>query len=496
MNKKSNIQRLSLLLYLIIMTSVLMSCGGGGSGTLNPIPGENPGVPSVVELAPSSFIAQTNGFITFSAKVLDGNGKPISNQSVTFTNLSSIGVLQATTAITDSTGIARVNLSSTTPGFATVLAQVFTGGQVRDQKTVFFTQLDVLAVRLALDVDADNDLIYDEPSDLILYETPDDRTVKLRARVYNAGGVLLAGMTVKFDSERPYRVGTSYVGRDPNWPACGLPEGCWPPCSDGSDTCWIAFPLGTTVRTNTSGEAFAQVIVAAESLRNFTSNLNVFASADNGASNMKTLFISPVSISSITVKATPPVIPPSNLGTISTSTITAIAATNSNQAVPDGTTINFSLDSDCAAAGGEIDPFGRTGIVTKGDGTATVKFTAPPAIMTCTITASAGGVSSSVNVMVTTALTVFPNAMTLNEGSTGTFNIFGGIKPYTVISSNSHVTVSEITDTPTGGTFTVTIGAGFCTPVAPATTCAGTATILVRDAVGTSVTITLTINGI
>lgn len=477
-------KRTFILIALIALSLSIYGCGGGGSGSANLPGGENPGLPSVVQLMPAQFIAQTNGFITFSAKVLDGNGKPISNQTVTFTNLSSIGFLQATTAITDSTGIARVNLSSTTPGFSTVLAQVYIGaGQVRDQRTVFFTPNNILAVSMLLDADGDNDGIFDELSDLTLGENLNDTSVKIRARVYNAGGVQLAGSSVSFYAERPFRVGTPFVGTDPT------PEKpTYPLCSDNSKTCFIAFPLGTTAVTSEFGEAIVQVVVGAESLRNFTTNLNIFANADNGAYNMKTLFISPVSVSSITVTANPRVIPPATSQTEPKinpdSEITATAITNFNLPVPDGTVINFT------ASCGTIDPFGRTI-----NGAVKVRFFAPAAEGVCTVTASVGTISATVDVIVTTSLTVFPTAMTLDEGAIGTFNIFGGVKPYTVISSNSHVTVSAITNTPTGGTFTVTIGSGFCTPVAPATTCTGTATILVRDAVGTSVTITLTING-
>jgi len=353
-------------------------------------------------------------------------------------------VLSSTVANTNGIGIATVTIYSTTPGFATVIAQVTSGvGQVRDQKTVFFSSKDVLAVSMALDVDADNDLIYDEPSDLLLGETPTDTSVKIRARVYNAGGVLLPGRQVMFDSERPYRVGTSIVGTDQNWK-----------CSDDSDTCWIAFPLGRTMYTNENGEAFAQVIVGAESLRNFTSNLSIFASADNGASNMKTLFLSPVSVSSITVVADPPVLSPSTLDSTKTSKITATALTNFNQPVPDGTTINFEIDSACRAAGGTITPFGRTGVDAKGDGKATATFTAPSKSMTCTVTASVGGVSGSVDVLVTTKLSIIPTSFSIGTntdgltgglGPSGTVSVqyivTGGVAPYVV-----HFTLLQFID--------------------------------------------------
>lgn len=373
-------KKIIILSVLLALSLFSFNCGGG-SGSSNSPKGENPGEPSVVQLLPSHFIAQTNSMIILHAKVLDGNGAPVNNIPVSFTNLSPVGVLSGLTAKTNSIGIASVTLKSTTTGFSTVQAEVNKGfSQVRDRRTVFFTDQNVLRVRLLLDVDADNDLNYDEQSDITLGETPDDNSVKIRARVYDVGGWgPLAGRQVWFDSERAYRVGTSILGTNTTWP-----------CSDGSDTCWIAFPLDTTVYTNEQGEAFVQVIVAAESLRNFTSNLNIFATADNGSANMKTLFISPVSVGSVTVTANP-----NSIGLGETSEITATAMTNTNQPVPDGTTINFAIDTACATAGGTIDPFGRTT-----DGSATAIFTAPSTPGTCTITGRVGEQSDTVDVIV------------------------------------------------------------------------------------------------
>jgi Bacterial Ig-like domain/Bacterial Ig-like domain (group 1) len=422
-----------LALISIFLLSSLIGCGGGAGSSSTP-PGEQPGVPFFIELRPSQYIAQTNSFIIIRARVLNGNGNPIGNVPVRFTNLSAVGVLSATSANTNSSGYADVRLSSTTPGFATVQAEIYSGESVvRDRRTLFFTLQDVLAVRLALDADADNDLIYDEPSDLLLGEDANDNSVKIRARVYNAGGALLAGRQVTFDAERAYRVGTSILGTD-----AAL-------CSDGSDTCFIAFPLGTTVFTNENGEAYVQVLVATESLRNFTSNLNIFATADNGAANMKTLFISPVSVGSISVSADPSVIAPTTSGTASTSTITAIAMTNTNQPVPDGTTINFSIDAACAAAGGRITPFGRTGVAAAGDGTATATFTAPPTMVTCTITASIGSVSDTIDVVVTAPLAITPDTFDIGSALAGSVDVqyfvSGGKAPYTI-----HFTLPQFVD--------------------------------------------------
>ncbi|MCX7913254.1 MAG: hypothetical protein N2511_01570, partial [Thermodesulfovibrionales bacterium] len=160
---RNRILKFSTLLLALV---IIASCGSGGGGSLPNIPGTDSGIPSIVQLVPSSFIAQTHGCITLSAKVLDGNGAPVKAVPVTFTNLSHpLGELRHacnpgspivnSPINTDSSGIATVYLLSNDPGFATILAQVYVGiGQVRDRKTVYFTTKSVLKVTMDLDVDS------------------------------------------------------------------------------------------------------------------------------------------------------------------------------------------------------------------------------------------------------------------------------------------------------------------------------------------------------
>ncbi|MDH5203659.1 MAG: Ig-like domain-containing protein, partial [Nitrospirota bacterium] len=183
---------------LALSFSVLCGCGGGGASGPSMPPGENTGIPSVVQLLPSTFIAQTNTFISLHTKVLDGNGIPLANIPVTFTNLSHpFGIMSSTVANTDAYGIATVTLYSTSPGFATILAQVNSGaGQVRDRKSVFFSTKDVLAVSMTLDVQSvPGDGTYNKPSDFIIFEPPPDpdNTVEVLATVFDAGGVPVEG---------------------------------------------------------------------------------------------------------------------------------------------------------------------------------------------------------------------------------------------------------------------------------------------------------------
>ncbi len=448
MHKKITINILLSLLLISLIAVSLVSCGGGGAGSLNPIPGENPGTPSVIELAPSSYIAQTNGFITFSAKVLDGNGKPISNQTVTFTNLSSIGVLQATTAITDSTGIARVNLSSTTPGFSTVLAQVYTGaGQVRDRKTVFFTPRDVLAVTMDMDVNSvSGNSIYNELSDFTLFENIDDDTVEVLATVRDAGGVPVGGgMSVTWSSSH------------------------------------AEAKLDRTEDTTTVyGTSKAIVKVTPSTIRNTETHVNIMAFAGNGAANMVTLFLRPVVPDPTTsyLTANPPVVDRGG-----TSTITAVVMLNTGSRAPDGTTVNFRVTCDPNDYPGIVTPFSQTTA-----GVAQATFTAPPVPAICTITAKVAGVIiGTVDVTVRAPLSISPSSMTLylpadpppNAPNSGTFEIIGGVAPFTVTSNNTAVATVAYT---TGRTFTVNA------------VTAGTATITVRDALLTTATATVTVS--
>lgn len=160
---------------------------------------ENPGIPSVVQLQPSSYIAQTYGCILLNAKVLDGNGAPVKAVPVTFTNFSHpVGELRLTCGPdgnivnspinTHNSGIARAYLLSSDPGFVTILAQVYTGaGQVWDRRTVNFTTKNILAVTMDLDVDSvPPSLPMSQSSDYTLFEKPDDDTVKIIVTVKDA----------------------------------------------------------------------------------------------------------------------------------------------------------------------------------------------------------------------------------------------------------------------------------------------------------------------
>jgi hypothetical protein len=328
------------LTSLALVIFALNGCGGGAGSASKPR-GENPGTPSVVQLTPSQVVAQTNSVITLHAKVLDGNGTPVSNRRVTFTDLSPIGVLSSTTAETNDSGIATVTLKSTTDGFATVQAEVNKDvGQARDRKTMVFSSFNTEqppsppAPILTLSVD-DGDGIPNEPNDFILFKNANDNQRLITATV-SQGLFLIVRSTVTFGADRAFKVGS-----DPK-----------ATCSDGSATCDVIFPAGNTALTNNSGEASVPVEVVPTALSSLETTLNITASADVGAFNLVTLFLEPVFVQSVTVSANP-----SSVASGGTSTITARALTNAGTPVPDGTTVNFTTTN------GGVDPFAQCRII-------------------------------------------------------------------------------------------------------------------------------------
>jgi hypothetical protein len=436
----------------------MTSCGGSGGGSSSTARGVNPGIPSIVKMSDVQNIVQTNSTAFFKVRILDGNGVPVPNEPVTFTNLSSIGTLNAvnavTVAYTNDLGFATATVFSAEDGFVTVQAEVNSGaGQVRDRRTVFFTSGSLaLFPFMILDVDGDGDGIYNEPNDFILLEDATDNEVLVRATVFNRFGLTVSGIGVLFGADAAYRIGTD------------------PTCTDGTDDCEVVFPDGVQRITNSSGQAFVRVRFEPNSLRSLQTLFNVLALADNGAFNLVTLFVDPIFINSVTLSADPSIVE-----TDGTSTIAADVITNLNSPPPDGTTVNF------VTTCGSVLPFGQTT-----DGRAEVDFTAPSTEGTCTVTGSVGGVSGSVNVIVSSTLSVLPSDQTVSGASTTTvtYTIAGGVAPYSVFSDDPTLLPSPSTVTFNGGTFSVTVPAG-----TPATT----VTYTVRDSAGQEATATLNV---
>jgi hypothetical protein len=388
-------------LSLLIMF-LLAGCGGGAGSSSAP-GGVNAAVPSIVQLLPVQQVVQTNSSISLRAKVLDGNGVKMGGVPVVFTNLSVLGALSSTTAKTDSQGFATVSIFSTDPGFATIQAEVNTGsGKVRDRKTVFFSLFDLflappsggqLIPTLTLAVDSNNDGSYNDPSDFFLSSGEGI----VRATVLDETGSPVLNDTVAF----------------------------------GADSTELTFPDGAAKQTDSAGQAFARVKVVPSEIRNFDTPVNVSAvSANTGAFNVITLFLTPIEVGGISVTANP-----STIASAGTSTVSATVTTTAGTFVPDGTAVNFT------ATGGVVAPFGQT---TKG--VATAQYTAPTLAagspdQTFTIDASSGGKSASTQVTITAAsqaLRILPASISVDNTIQNNlvFTISGGQAPYIVSSTD------------------------------------------------------------
>lgn len=434
MNKK-----ILFTLSLLSIVVFLSGCGGGGGGSISAPPGTDPGVPAVVRLAASQYVAQTGSTIDLRAKVLDGNGRILQGVTVNFTNISLplIGTLSAASAITDKYGVAKITITSPAAGLATVVASV---SALSDRNTVQFSSSLSLSATMSLAVNSvPGNATYDELSDYTLFEplpvVQPDNTVTILATVLNGDGTPASGKSITWGADNSRVVIT---------------------------------PLTST--TNAEGKANVSVNVTS-SILDAEIFVTVFATASNGASNMKTLFLKPVTISSSTssLSANPTRITPNG-----SSALTAVVKLNTGAAAPDETTVNFTTTC------GTVTPFAPTaGGVAKGT------FTGPVSEGTCSVTATAAGVTlgSSVNILVTSQLVVIPSSVSIAVGDAATVTVFGGIPNYTIISGSPTIaTVSPTPLTASGQAFTVTGVAQ------------GSATITVRDSTGTSVTVTATVS--
>lgn len=483
MNKKT-------IIAILLLSIFLFNCGGGGSGGSSSPGGEKPGVPEIVQVLPSHYIALTNSAIIIRAKILNGNGGPVRDYPVTFTNLSPIGILinendvpvgNKTVVRTNNSGLATIKVKSTTTGFATIMAEVAKGvGIVRDKKTVYFSSTLAAQPFMYLDADADGDGTYNESSDYTLFENNNasDNQVLIRATVFNKFGQRVSGAPVQFSSDYPYKIGSSTT------------------CSDLTTTCYVTFPNGNTATTNSNGEAFILVQVDPV-LRNLITVLNITALADtNGdgyadAAGVYSLYLMPITLNSITVSASPNIVAPD-----AESTISASVKLNTGGPAPDGTAVGFVADC------GSVEPFALTTT-----GLASVKFKAPssvPSSGTCRVTATVDGLSNFVDITISSDLVVIPDAQVVSGASGGTVSyvISGGVRPYTVSSSNRFAACnssdSDCSDAEDSGTWNISTpdGSGnyIFTATVPQNTPSQSVTFTVMDAVGKTKTATLTIN--
>jgi hypothetical protein len=467
---------------IIIVTLLALSIGtfscGGGSGSSSSPHGENPGLPSVVQLRSSHNVAQTNATVYLHARILDGNGVPVKNEPVTFTNLSEpfgviktvlrvlglrkpVGVLSDTVVKTDNLGIATVKLTSTTSGFATIQAEVNGGaGQVRDKKTVFFSVFSLVFPSIpipspTLFLDVDTTVTFstpDESGDFILFKTTGDNQRFIRATVLNSSGLPVSGSIVTF----------------------------------GSDSTDLTYENGANEIakiTDINGQVTTSAMVNPAALSQTVRTINFTAVADNGTSNVLTLFLEPVVIdgSASSLSALPTTVVAGG-----TSTLTANVKINTGGAAPDNTSVNFTTTC------GAVDSFGQTT-----DGIANATFTAPATVPSggvCTVSGKVAGItigSAPITIQPTLAITLNklnvigePNPDSSTSDNV-TFTVSAGVPPYVVECDNSALMP--------GGPWTLATSGSFATTDANSVGATTAVTFTVHDNAGTTATATLTI---
>lgn len=509
-----------LIIALIALCLSVYNCGGGGAGTANVPTGENPSLPSVLQLQPVQYVAQTGSYIYLKAKVLDGNGMPVTNYAVTFTNLSVSGVLSpkaapragsgrpadssgAVTATTDSLGVATATLYSTAQGFVTVQASVATttspaapAAQITSKKTVYYSSYYLqcqdssgiyiygdgctqstggttvsATPYILLYVDGNNNATYNESSDQTLFETSSDDQVKVLATVYDGAGGYLKNTTVTFSA----------------------------------DSTEVTFPMGSTATTDSNGQAYVLATVTPSVARTVSTVVNVMASTTGGATGMVSLYLSPVTISSVSISATP-----TTIATDGTATVSATVRTSLGTAVPDGTNVSFT--SSCGVLStvpsGSITPFAQTT-----SGVATAAFKAPSSNYTCTVSATSGGLTASTSIVVYTSATaaavvvdtlkILPATVAvaiLSTVQTVSFTITGGYTPYTTTGTDpgkafydNGIGGGTANDGTRNGTEGAVWSGSPVTVTIPANAASGTVTFTAYDSKGTSSAATMTI---
>jgi len=460
----------------LLAAAVLAGCGGGGAGSSSTPGGVNPGVASIIQLLTTVQVAQTNSQITLKAKVLNGNGNVMPGVQVIFTNLSPIGVLSATTAMTDGLGYATVRLFSSDSGFSTIQAEVpAADGRIRDKKTVFFSIFDLTiptgaegTPTLTLDVDSNNNGIFNESVDFTLLDGPGNNQSIIRATVKDSSGNPVVNDAVTFTAD----------STDATFPG-------------GSD---VNAPV---VHTDGNGQASVMMQVDPTTLTALTRVLNVAASAESGPANVVSFFLEPVSVQTVTIFANP-----KEVNSAGSSQITADVTTSAGTPAPDGTTVNFT------ATGGAIPPFAQTT-----DGQVTQSWTAPTVaegvVVNHNVTAATGGKSATVQIKVSgpvpapptpAPLRIVPTTVAAVPNSVLSFTISGGTGPYTTTSSDINRAFND--DGAGGGTANNGIrdggelGQWSDTPISvtvPATATAGSVTLTVADSAGGTVTATINV---
>ena len=451
---------IKIFVVLFVFSVLLYGCGGGGAGVADVPPGVNPGQVSLLKLMPDRNVAQTGSFAYFHARVLDGNGVPLSGKTVNFTNMTTGVTLTATTAITDRDGIAKVGARMTHSGYATVIAEA--EGH-RDRRSLLFTNQNSIRgyslnpIIVLLQADRNMNGIYDEADDFKVCQGPNMSVVRVKATTY-VMGVRQGGMRLGITADYPTLI------TFPNTPML----------DQTTNTYYLT--------TNPMGEATVDITVNCQ-LQPNELLFNIFATTDIyyiedfdlsfiGTGGMS-LFLQPVTVTGILLTADPTT---AMVG--GTSQIRATVNTTIGPA-PDNTAVQ--LYTTC----GTISP---TPALTL-NGVAEAVYTAPsyiPQGNKCTVIAKVANKEATVDINITGQLDVQPSTLTIdgNQGGTATFTVTGGIPGYRIYSNNAAFSPNPATLQRSGDSFTVNVPAG-----TPATT----VTFTIIDSQGNRVTATLNI---
>ncbi|MBF0316782.1 MAG: hypothetical protein HQL04_01285 [Nitrospirae bacterium] len=478
-----------MLLCLLLMS--LISCGGGGgsAGSDYTPPQPTVGVPHDILLSSDRTVGQSNSPIYMTALVTDANGRPVKNTEVTFTKTSTAGNISPSLlnefafkdvsvykVQTDVYGRAGIKVNSTTSGYVTV--EAYTGGGLMARRSMLFTSSGTIVnqftpISVVLDIDGNNNGIYNEKDDYKVCQTKTDQTIRVKATVYfkgeKAAGI---GLFVSTDLSNLVDFYNNIYGIYTTDPATGVRKltGCdynGNGVIDGTNEsmCYTMHSntSGVTsywysedrIYTNSSGEAKTEFriscqtvtqerLISALAMTDSYSFPEFSPTARYYGTGSATMFIEPIVVSSVTVAANP-----AEVATGQTSYITAtVNTTLGDGTAPDGTFVQFYADckDSTATALSSFNP--QTAQIVNGK--ATTIFTAPTQIPTgnsgqCTIEARVGAVSGFVALTVNRALEVTPETQTISDpkvGDTATYDVVGGAKPYSVRSGNPAVSVA------------------------------------------------------
>ncbi len=356
----------------IILFSLAIGCGGGG-GAEQDLPGPSTSVPMSVYLATNRIfvdVARGPNGANLAARVVDGAGRPIANATVRFT--TDLGWFnnsaQSYMTITGTGGLAFTTLTSDSVGQAQARVEI-PDSYYYDVLDVFFTLESVQSARIDLMADP--------------HHVSEGGAVTITARLSDENNQPIPFTNITFTYENSTIVAQTNL--------------------DGVASVILGFPHGL------SG----------------TESLLVFASADFPFGTITEF---------ITLTAPPIIIPSDGVslslgiteiddetGEISIPVTASVIDENGNPV--EGAAIRFSANA------GQIVGFA----VTNDDGQASAAWYLGAYTGQATLTAFIGTVSDSVTVNIIQNLLITPATVTLREtGQYISFEIFGGVPPYTI----------------------------------------------------------------